>query len=185
MTTTLGIRREDKNDWEARAPLTPAQAGRLVSGGIPVAVQRSSQRCFPDEAYARAGARLVDAMDACPVVLGVKEIPVEQLLGGRTYVYFSHTIKGQPYNMPMLRHILDVGASLLDYECVTDERGRRLIAFGRQAGQAGMIDSLWALGRRLEAEGCVTPLAELRPAWRYGSLEAALEAVARAGRRLA
>ncbi len=185
MSPPLGIRREDKNDWEARTPLTPGQAGRLVAGGIPVVVQPSSRRCFPDDAYAQAGAVVREDISDCVVVLGVKEIPVGRLDAGRTYVYFSHTIKGQPYNMPMLRHILAVGANLLDYERVTDDAGRRLIAFGLQAGQAGMIDSLAALGRRLAAEGIATPLADLEPAWHYGSLDEALRAVRDVGRRLA
>jgi alpha-aminoadipic semialdehyde synthase len=118
------------------------------------------------------------------VVLGVKEIPVEKILPKRSYVFFSHTIKGQSYNMPLLRRVLDARASLLDYECITDEQGQRLVAFGRQAGQAGMIDTLWALGCRLAAEGYAIPLDELRPAWRYASLAEALAAVEDAGRRM-
>ena len=148
-------------------------------------VQPSPRRCFPDEAYAQAGAEVREDLSACAVVLGVKEIPVDRIDAGRTYVFFSHTIKGQAYNMPMLRHILEIGANLLDYERVTDDAGRRLIAFGLQAGQAGMIDSLSALGRRLAAEGIATPLADLEPAWRHGSLDEALRKVRRIGQRLA
>jgi alpha-aminoadipic semialdehyde synthase len=180
----LAIRREDKNEWEARAPLTPTHVARLAERGIEVVVQPSKQRVFDDDEYAEAGAEVREDLSECEIVLGVKEIPTAHLHGDRTYVYFSHTIKGQPYNMPMLRHVLDVGAALCDYECITDDDGLRLVAFGHQAGQAGAIDSLWTFGRRLSAEGHDTPFAGLQPAWRYPSLEAAREALRGVAREL-
>jgi alpha-aminoadipic semialdehyde synthase len=92
---------------------------------------------------------------------------------GRTYVYFAHVIKGQPYNMPMLQRLLDVGATLIDYEKVTDDDGRRLIFFSVYAGYAGMIETLWAFARRLEVLGRRTPLQEIRQAYAYADLAAA------------
>ncbi|NJN64791.1 MAG: hypothetical protein HC882_07860 [Acidobacteria bacterium] len=138
-TLCVGIRREDKNEFEARTPLTPDDVRALASEGVHIVVEPSPQRVFRDAEYEAAGAIVTPDLSSCAVVLGVKEIPNAKLEGGRTYVYFSHTIKGQPHNMPMLRHILDAGCNLIDYECVTDDRGLRLIAFGRQAGQAGMM----------------------------------------------
>lgn len=41
------------------------------------------------------------------MILGVKEVPGDQLLPGKTYMFFSHTIKAQPYNMRMLDVILE------------------------------------------------------------------------------
>ena len=114
----------------------------------------------------------------------MKEIPVEKLRPGRTYVYFSHVIKGQRSNMPMLRRLLELGSTLIDYEPITDRRGRRLIFFGRHAGYAGMFDTLWALGQRLAAEGFPTPLADVRLAHEYAGLDDALEKLSRIGDRI-
>jgi alpha-aminoadipic semialdehyde synthase len=100
-------------------------------------------------------------------------------------VFFSHVIKGQPYNMPMLARMMERGCTLIDYEKICDESGRRLIFFGRFAGLAGMIDSLWALGRRLETEGIATPFTLIEPAHTYASLEDAKTAVRAAGEKIA
>lgn len=174
----VGIRREDKNAWERRTPLIPEDVEGLVSAhGLRIHVQRSACRCFPDAEYARAGATLTEDLREADVVLAVKEIPVGLFERGKTYVFFSHTIKGQPYNMPMLRRLLDLECSVVDYELITDDRGVRSIAFGRHAGLAGAIDTLWALGQRLARQGHVTPLVRVRSALAYGSLEKARDAL--------
>jgi alpha-aminoadipic semialdehyde synthase len=178
---TLGIRLEDKNRWERRAPLTPAAVRQLTQDGLRVVVQPSPQRVFPDDAYARAGAALAPDVFGADVVLAVKEVPKELLRPGGTYLFFSHTIKGQWYNRPLLKRLVELGCSLVDYECITDEAGRRLVFFGRQAGQAGLIDTLWTLGQRLAALGRPSPFATLRPAHTYKSLAAAEAAVAAVG----
>lgn len=182
---SIAIRREDKNEFEARTPLTPDDVRALVAQGVRVVVQPAPRRVFRDDEFRAAGAVVDENISACEVVLGVKEIPTARLESGRTYMFFSHTIKGQPYNMPMLAHMLAQRCNLLDYECVTDDRGLRLIAFGKQAGQAGMIDTLWALGLRLAAEGVETPLLDIKQALSYASLEEAESAVRRAGERIA
>lgn len=181
----IGIRKEDKNIWEKRTPLTPPHVRTLVEGGLEVVVEPSEQRAFTDAAFSAAGAKVQAGLEDCPVVMAVKEIPTRLLAPGRTYVYFAHVIKGQPHNMPMLRRILDLEATLIDYEKVVDQDGRRLIFFGRHAGLAGMLDSLWALGQRLKAEGHVTPLAGIRMAHSYPGLEAAEQAVREAGEAIA
>ena len=105
---------------------------------------------------------------------------------GKTYAFFSHTIKGQPYNMDMLRRLMELECQLIDYERVTDERGRRLIFFSRFAGLAGAIDTLWALGRRLEWEGLTpNPFAALKQTYEYPSLAAALAAIREIGAAIA
>ena len=187
MQSVIGIRREDKNKWERRVPLVPADVARLAKEhGIEFMVQPSANRAFPDDEYEQAGGQVQEDLSVCPVVLAVKEIPSSFLQKERTYMFFSHTIKGQKKNMPLLRKIMDLGCTLIDYEKVTDDQGRRLIFFGRHAGLAGMIDSLWGLGRRLqEAEGLWTPFLELQPAHRYASLAEAKASVAKAGRALA
>ena len=73
--------------------------------------------------------------------------------------------------MDMLQRMMDLKCNLLDYEVVTDDQNRRLIFFGRHAGLAGMIDTLWTLGKRLHYEGIQTPFSEIKMAHEYGSLE--------------
>ena len=111
----IGIRIEDKSEWERRAPLTPDAVRDLSSRGIEVRVQRSARRTFPDAAYAKAGAILDDDVGDCEIVLGIKEMPRDVFRSGGAYVFFSHTIKGQSYNMDMLRSLVDLdGAGLPD-----------------------------------------------------------------------
>ncbi|HEX6853427.1 MAG TPA: bifunctional lysine ketoglutarate reductase /saccharopine dehydrogenase family protein [Candidatus Polarisedimenticolaceae bacterium] len=178
----IGIRREDKNRWERRVPLTPDHVAVLRrEHGVEVRVQPSPLRCYPDPAYRAVGAEVAEDLAGCGVVLGVKEVPLDRMIAGTTYVYFAHVLKGQPSNMPMLRRLMDLGCSLVDYEKVTDDRGRRLIFFGRHAGYAGMIDTLHALGRRLEREGIETPFAAIRLAHEYADLDEVRDALDRVG----
>lgn len=185
MNNIIGIRREDKNKWERRAPLTPAHVAQLVrDDNLRILIQPSAIRVFSDEEYTAAGATVQEDLSGAAVVLAVKEIPLELLQPGKTYLFFSHTIKGQPYNMPLLRRLLELNCQLIDYERVVDEQNRRLIFFGEHAGMAGMIDTLYALGQRLAWEGLKTPLADLKPAYEYGHLPAAREALRAIGQRI-
>jgi len=186
MKGRIAIRRETKSPWERRSPVTPELARRMVNqAGLEVLVQPSARRVFRDNEYVRAGARMSENLSESSVILGVKEIPPELFQADTAYVFFSHVIKGQPYNMPMLRRMLELDCTLIDYEKICDESGRRLIFFGRFAGLAGMIDTLWALGQRLEAEGTDTPLATIEPAHSYPSLHDAKLAIRAAGERIA
>lgn len=167
----IGIRREDKSKWEGRVPLVPDDVLRLIDrDGLQFTVQSSPTRAFPDEAYQAAGARVTPDLVDCPLIMGVKEIPPDRLEAGKTYIYFSHTIKGQPANMPALRRLLELGCTLIDYERIVDDQNRRLVFFGRYAGLAGMIDTLWALGQRLRHEGIDNPFTRIQPAHRYDDL---------------
>ena len=177
----IGIRKETKSPWERRVAVTPTLAAELVSAGNEVLVERSELRVFPEGDYASVGCALVDELPPVDVVFGVKEIPEHLLQQGAAHLFFAHVIKGQAYNMPMLARLLSQGATLLDYERITDERGRRLVFFGRFAGLAGMIDTLWALGQRLEHEGNSTPFAEIKPSHGYASLADAFAAVGALG----
>jgi saccharopine dehydrogenase (NAD+, L-lysine forming) len=177
----IGIRTEDKK-LEGRAPLTPDHVAELARHGIEVFVQPSSRRVFHDVDYERAGATVTLDLHSVAVILGVKEVPPEKILPRTTYVTFPHVTKGQDSNMPMLRRFLESGCTLIDYELIVDaERGRRLIFFGRHAGYAGMLDTFWALGRRLAHEGFTVPFEHLRLAHQYSSLDEALRDVARVG----
>jgi alpha-aminoadipic semialdehyde synthase len=175
---TIGIRREDKSRWERRVPLVPADVARLVrEDRVSISIQPSLTRIFSDEEYRDAGATIAEDLSSCGVVLGIKELPLSSIQPSKTYMLFSHTIKGQPHNMPMLRRFLDRRCTLLDHELVTGEDGKRLIAFGRFAGIAGTIDALWILGRRFQEEGIRTPFLAMKPAHAYVDLEDARRAV--------
>jgi alpha-aminoadipic semialdehyde synthase len=177
----IGIRAEDKSEWERRTPLVPEDMAALRADGLPVVAQASPQRAFKDEEYTQAGIPLQANLSDCDVIIGLKEIPSDQLAPDKTYIFFSHVIKGQPYNMPMLKQMMTLGDTLIDYERIVDDQGRRLIAFGQYAGLAGMINGLWALGQRLDVEGITTPFSRLRQARTYASLADAKDAIARVG----
>lgn len=186
MKKLLGIRREDKNIWERRVPIIPDHLRVVLnSGDIDALVQPFARRTFPDVAYEWIGATLREDLAACDAIFAVKEIPINLLQAGKCYAYFSHVIKGQAYNMPMLRTLLDLGCTLIDYEKITDAQGRRLVFFSRQAGQAGMIDALHILGQRLLWEGLSTAVADITMANGYTDLKAVRLAIRRLGQQIA
>ncbi|HER45660.1 MAG TPA: hypothetical protein ENO12_02475, partial [Thermoplasmatales archaeon] len=137
---------------------------------ITTVVQPSAIRVFPDELYRLVGAQVQDDLSPTSVVFAVKEIPADLFEKGKTYVFFSHTIKGQKQNMPMLKKMMALGCTLIDYERIVDDKGRRLVFFGRFAGLAGMVDSLWTLGRRLHWEHIDTPFNAIRQTIHYRDL---------------
>ena len=145
----LALIREGKVPPDSRVVFTPQQAARVnATPGFELVVQPSPGRCFPDEAYVAAGLELREDLGACDVLIGVKEVPVEQLLPGKTYFFFSHTHKRQAYNRGLLQAVVAKGVRLIDYELLTDARGHRLIAFGRFAGMVGAHHALRAWGIR-------------------------------------
>ena len=169
---TIGIRREDKNKWERRVPITPEHVHHLKQvDSITTVIQPSPIRIFTDDKYHQKEAIIKDDLTECPVIFGVKEIPSSFFQQRKTYVFFSHTIKGQSYNMPMLKLLMELECTLIDYEKIMDTQGRRLVFFGRYAGIAGMIDTLWAFGQRLKAQGYSTPFQDIKPTISYDSLD--------------
>ncbi|NQS97537.1 MAG: hypothetical protein HQ591_03700 [candidate division Zixibacteria bacterium] len=180
----IGIRREDRNEWERRVPLTPYDVGKLIEDGVEVWLQPSTIRVFSDEDYRRVGAVISEDLSSCPVILAVKEIPIGYFEPGKTYIFFSHTIKGQDYNMPLLKRMMELKCNLIDYELVIDDKKRRLIFFGRHAGLAGMIGSLWALGKRLEWEGVPNSFSRIKMAHEYQNLEDAKLCISDIGDRI-
>ncbi len=181
MHPVIGIRREDKNEWERRVPLAPRHVRDLVHHGIEVHIQPSRIRVFTDEDYIEAGAKVQEDLSGCNVVFGIKEFPEHFFHEGQANLFFSHTIKGQKYNMPMLRKLMSKGCTLLDYEKITNDKNQRLIFFGNYAGLAGMLETLYTYGRRLDWEGIKNPLLGMKRPLQYNSLDeakAALEVVA-------
>lgn len=182
MKNLIGIRREDKNEWERRTPLIPSHARELIQKhSLDIWIQPSSIRIFPDNDYKLDGGKVKEDFSPCPVIFAIKEIPAHLFERGKAYIFFSHTIKGQPHNMPMLKKMIELDCTLIDYERIMDEKGRRLLFFGKQAGQAGMIDTLWAFGQRVKSQKITSPLSTINQAYQYKSLVEAKEAIGKVG----
>lgn len=169
----IGIRLEDKSKSERRVPFIPSDLKELGQQGFDIVVQSSPQRAFTDEEYLKCGIAVVPDLSSCDIIFGIKEISKDAFDPDKIYVFFSHVIKGQPHNMPMLRRMTELDITLIDYERIADDKNRRLIFFGRHAGLAGMINTLWALGRRLDSEGISTPFKRLSQAMTYRDLDQA------------
>jgi alpha-aminoadipic semialdehyde synthase len=185
MTFTIGIRREDKNEWERRVPLTPEHVKHLKEKyNINTLIQPSSIRIFPDTSYESNGGKINENLSDASVVFAVKEIPLSLFQKNKTYVFFSHTIKGQQSNMPMLKKMMDLSCSLIDYERIVDSQGRRLVFFGKYAGLAGMIDTLWGYGQRLKHLGIKTPLSDIKQTIQYSSLDDAKKHLTMIGKQI-
>ena len=181
----IGVRSEDKSQWERRVPLVPGDLKALREGGIDAVVQASSHRAFGDDEFDRAGVPVQPDLGDCNIIIGIKEIPPAKLEAGKIYLFFPHVIKGQPGNMPMLRRLIELNTTLVDYERIVDEKNRRLIFFGRHAGLAGMINAIWSLGKRLEVEGVPSAFSRLKQARTYAELSGAQEDMARIAARIA
>ncbi len=140
----IGLLAEGKTPPDHRVALTPTQCQRWQQQypHAPIRVKASAVRSYPDDEYRAAGLTVVDDLSDCDVLLGVKEVPIGELIAGKTYLFFSHTIKAQPYNRDLLRAILERQITLIDYECLTDEGGNRVIAFGYYAGIVGAYNGL-------------------------------------------
>lgn len=145
----IGIIREGKVPPDTRVPLDPQQCAYLRSEyGLNVVVQPSPIRIFKDEEYEAAGVPVEEYIGDCDLLLGVKEVPKDQLIPGKTYSFFSHTHKEQAYNKSLLQTILQKHIHLIDYEVLTDNLGRRVIAFGYFAGVVGAHNGFWTYGQR-------------------------------------
>jgi len=145
----FGIIQERKSPPDSRVPLTPAQCAKLSrEEDIEIVVESSPIRCYTDQEYRDAGVSIVDDISDCDVLLGVKEVPVEFLIQDKTYFFFSHTIKKQVYNRPLLQAILQKNIHLIDYEVLTNDLGQRLIAFGKFAGMVGAHNGILTYGLR-------------------------------------
>lgn len=184
MTNLIALRKEDKNQWERRVALVPADVRALAESGVRIAIERFERRAFNEASYQAAGATVQADVSAADIVFGIKEMPSSFFRPGGAYVFFSHTIKGQAYNMGMLQSLVAQRCTLIDYEKICDSMGRRLIFFGRHAGLAGMIDTLWAAGQRLAAQGIESPLFALRQTLDYSDLDEARAAVFAVGEQI-
>ena len=171
----IGILRETK-EGERRAPLAPFDVKWFVKRGIEVEVESSPTRIFKDAEYRKAGAKVLNRLRRATLLLGIKEPGIEGLYENKIYLVFSHTIKGQQKNMPLIEACCDKNITLIDYEKIVDMHDKRLVYFGRFAGIVGAVNSLYYTGKRLEWEGKENPFSGIQPAHRYGSLKKVKEA---------
>ena len=146
----IGLIKEGKIPFDNRVALTPAQCKWIHrnSAEVEIIAQSSTVRCFSDREYQHAGVQVKEDMNDCQILLGIKEVPIDQLLPGKTYMFFSHTKKKQPQNQKMLQAILEKEITLIDYECLEHEDGQRIIGFGFFAGVVGAHNGMMAYGNR-------------------------------------
>ena len=148
----IGLLREGKTPPDKRVALTPKKSveAQTTYPGLQVIVQSSSGRSYSDQEYRDLGLRVQDDITDCDVLLGVKEVPIAQLIPDKTYFFFSHTIKKQPANRQLLQAVLAQRITLIDYELLTNAEGQRVVAFGRYAGIVGAYNGLLTYGRKHE-----------------------------------
>ena len=152
-TTTIAIIREEKIPQDTRTPITPKQA-RLTQEKYPevkIICQSSKIRCYNDDEYHKEGIKIVENVSDADILLGVKEVKINSLISNKTYLFFSHTIKKQPYNRQLLQSVVEKNIRLIDYECLADSKGIRVIAFGRWAGIVGAYNAFWTYGQKYGA----------------------------------
>jgi len=146
---TIGLIKEGKVPADNRVALTPDQCKWLKKSGIVnIVVESSPNRCFSDAEFKRAGIEIREDLGDCDILMGIKEIPVSQLIAGKTYLFFSHTKKKQEYNQQLFHAMMDKEITLLDYECLEHADGQRIIGFGFFAGIVGAHNGMMAYGRK-------------------------------------
>lgn len=145
----IGILREGKQPHDKRVPFTPHQCKLLLElyPDLTIKVQPSSWRCYTDQEYLDEGVVMDENISDCDYLLGIKEVPDADLISGKQYCFFSHTIKKQAHNKHLLKALLEKKITMIDYECLVDREGNRIIGFGRYAGIVGAYNGLMGYGR--------------------------------------
>jgi len=154
---TISIIKEARVD-ENRTPFTPNQIQTLISNfpNLNILVQPSKNRCFRDEDYSKAGAKIEEDISQSDIIFGIKEVELSKLIENKTYLFFSHTSKvpngnfqnsQDPaiiYKKNLLREVLKKNVTLIDYENIRDKskEAYRYLGFGRFAGIVGCYNTL-------------------------------------------
>lgn len=148
----IALIKEGKNPPDKRVAFTPEQVLEIhrTYKNIEIFVESSDVRCYEDGEYAALGIQVLKNVSSCDVFFGIKEVPIQQLIPGKTYFFFSHTIKKQAYNRNLLQAVIDKNIKLLDYEALKNESGERIAAFGRWAGIVGAYNALWTYGQKTD-----------------------------------
>lgn len=146
----IGLIKEGKTPADNRVALTPAQCKWIHknSDEVQIIAQHSDVRCFTDKEYVNAGVKVEGDISDCDIIMGIKEVPVEQLIPGKIYLFFSHTKKKQKHNRKLLQAIIEKKITLIDYECLEHEDSQRIIGFGFFAGIVGAHNGMMAYGNR-------------------------------------
>lgn len=163
----IGILKETKTPPDRRVAITPLQGKEILRRfpQVELFAQPSPLRCFSDREYARAGIALKSDLSDCDILIGVKEVKISTLIPEKTYLFFAHVGKKQPYNRALLQAVLKKKIRLLDYEYLTTPGGARVVAFGRWAGIVGAYNGLRGWGVR-------TGDFELKPAHKFRDKQA-------------
>ena len=152
MSLTFALIKERKSPPDKRVVLTPEQCV-LFKSRFPEArlvVESSDIRIFSDDQYRALGIEVLHDVSIADVFLGVKEVPISSLVEEKSYLFFSHTIKKQPYNQGLMQAICAKKIALYDHETFVSESGRRLIGFGRYAGIVGAYNGFRLLGQKMK-----------------------------------
>jgi alanine dehydrogenase len=146
----IGLIRERKTPPDTRVALTPEQCAyiQLKYPGINIVVEPSPNRCYSDDAYRAAGIEMSDDLSSCDVLMGVKEVPIDSLTPNKTYFFFSHTKKKQPYNQKLMQALVKKNIRMVDYECLTHADEQRILGFGLYAGIVGAHNALLTYGKK-------------------------------------
>jgi saccharopine dehydrogenase (NAD+, L-lysine-forming) len=148
----IGVLREEKSPPDKRVPLTPLICSELsrIYPNVEIVVQPSRIRCYSDEEYTSFGVTLQENLEDCDILMGVKEVPPDLILPGKTYFFFSHTIKKQPHNQKLMKALIAKKARMIDYETLTDKNHNRIIGFGRYAGVVGAYNGILGYGLKYD-----------------------------------
>jgi len=148
----FGIIKERKSTPDRRVVFSPDELAKLkqLHRDISVKVESSDIRVFTDEQYKNMGIEVANDISDCDVFFGVKEVPIENLIPNKSYFFFSHTIKKQPYNRKLLQVLLEKNITFYDHETIVDAHDHRLIGFGKYAGFVGAYNSIRAFGIKFE-----------------------------------
>jgi alanine dehydrogenase len=166
----IGLIRERKNPPDKRVAFLPEQC-KLIEEKYPeihFQIEPSNIRCVPDEMYAGTGLEMGSNPKNCEILFGIKEVPPVDLISGKTYFFFSHTIKKQAHNKKLLQTAIEKEITLVDYECLLDKNGVRTVAFGRFAGIVGAYNALRMWMFRFHQ-------IRLKPAFECGDMEEMLD----------
>ena len=146
----IGLIREGRTLHDKRVPFTPEQCVYIQKHfhKVKIVVQPCDWRSYKDEEYAAKGIELTEDLSDCDILMGIKQVPIKDLIPNKKYLFFSHTIKKQPHNKELLKEILKQNIQLIDYECLTDAKFNRIIGFGYYAGLVGTYNGIMGFGKK-------------------------------------
>ena len=187
----IGIRMEDYSSDESRVPLTPSTISELINKHkLNIVVEKSRKengtevRCFTDNQFKKYNIPIVDNLQDCDIILGIKPVPVEKLYENKIYLFFSHTTKAQEYTSEMLAKIIDRKITLIDYELIQNEKHKRTVFFGDYAGIVGTVESLRMIGEKMKKLGQDNIFTTLQPTYKYEDHKALTEALQTIGKTI-